>query len=76
MGASSKTTETNNLPEFQGRSKVRKTLDTTLDTTYRLVLAGVGADLDAVDRHPAQHPGRCSSGPYVFTWRGSLINVH
>jgi hypothetical protein len=29
MGASSKATATNNLPEFQGRSKVRKTLDTT-----------------------------------------------
>jgi hypothetical protein len=35
MGASSKTTETNNLPEFQGRSKVRKTLDTTLGSAIR-----------------------------------------
>jgi hypothetical protein len=29
MGARSKTTQPNNLPEFRGRSKVRKTLDTT-----------------------------------------------
>ena len=32
MGASSKTTSTNNLPMFQRRSKVRKTLDTTIYT--------------------------------------------
>ena len=30
MGARSKTTSTNNLPELQGRSKVRKKVDTTL----------------------------------------------
>jgi hypothetical protein len=29
MGANGKTTSTNNLPKFQGRSKVRKNVDTT-----------------------------------------------
>jgi len=31
MGTTGKTTSTNNLPKFQGRSKVRNLLDTTWD---------------------------------------------